>query len=137
VIGRDEAGVYKDPGSVYQLLEQAQWIWDAPNAQAGAPAGDRFFRAAFTLPAGRKVKRAIAVVGADNRCDVYVNGKQVAQASDTALPQDKDITALLQSGGNVLAAHVAHQRAGTPAGLIGAVKIEFEKSAITNVVKAA
>jgi alpha-L-rhamnosidase len=125
-IGRDEAGVYKDPGSVYQLLEQAQWIWDAPNAQAGAPAGDRFFRAAFTLPAGRKVKRAIAVVGADNRCDVYVNGKQVAQASDTALPQDKDITALLQSGGNVLAAHVAHQRAGTPAGLIGAVKIEFE-----------
>ena len=57
---------------------------------------------------------------------MYFNGKQVAQASDTAMPQDKDVTALLRSGENMIAAHVVHQRADTPAGLIGAVKIEFE-----------
>src|ERR1039457_7125816 len=43
-IGRDEAGVYKDAGSVYQALEHAQWIWDTPNAQTRAPAGDRMER---------------------------------------------------------------------------------------------
>src|SRR5664279_3735031 len=42
-IGRDETGVYKDPGSVYQALEHAQWIWDAHGAQTKAPAGDRYF----------------------------------------------------------------------------------------------
>src|SRR5450759_3383257 len=125
-IGRDEAGVYKDAGSVYQALEHAQWIWDTPNAQTKAPAGDRYFRAVFTVPAGRKVKRAIAVVGADNRCEVYFNGQKVAGASDAAMPQDKAITALVRPGENLIAAQATHQRADTPAGLIGAVKIEFE-----------
>src|ERR1039457_6435456 len=124
-IGRDEAGVYKDPGSVYQALEHAQWIWDTANAQSKAPAGDRYFRAVFTVPAGRKVKRAIAVVGADNRCEVYFNGEKVAGASNAAMPQDQDITALVRPGENVLAAQATHARADTPAGLIGAVKIEF------------
>src|SRR5450759_211941 len=125
-IGRDETGVHKDAGSVYQALEHAQWIWDTPNAQTKAPAGDRYFRAVFTVPAGRKVKRAIAVVGADNRCEVYFNGQKVAGASNAAMPQDMDITALVRPGENLIAAQATHQRAGTPAGLIGAVKIEFE-----------
>src|ERR1019366_7931379 len=125
-IGRDEPGVYKDPGSVYQALEHAQWIWDTPNAQTMAPAGERYFRAAFTAPAGRQVKRAIAVVGADNRCEVYFNGEKVAGASNAAMPQDHDVTALLRSGENLIAALANHSRADTPAGLICAVKIEFE-----------
>jgi alpha-L-rhamnosidase len=125
-IGRDEAGVYKDAGSVYQTLEHAQWIWDSPGAQLKAVAGDRFFRAAFTVPAGRKVKRATAVIGADPRCDVYINGTKVAVSSGAAMPEDHDITALVRSGENSIAAQATHQSADTPAGLIGAVKIEFE-----------
>src|ERR1035437_3631619 len=125
-IGRDEAGVYKDTGSVYQALEHAQWIWDTPNAQTKAPAGDRYFRATFAVPAGRKGKRATAVIGADQKCDVYVNGVKVAEASNAAMPPDNDITALLRPGENVIAAQANHARADTPAGLIGAVKIEFE-----------
>ena len=66
----------RTPGASYQALEQAQWIWDTAGAQSRAPAGDRYFRAAFTVPAGRRVKRAIAVIGADNRCDVYFNGEK-------------------------------------------------------------
>ncbi len=125
-IGRDEVGVYKDAGSVYQALEHARWIWDAPNVQVKATAGDRYFRAVFTVPAGRKVKRAIAIVGADQRCDAWVNGEKVAVSSNAAMPEDHDITGLVRSGENVIAAQAAHPRAGTPAGLIGAVKIEFE-----------
>src|SRR5664280_1122370 len=99
-IGRDEAGVYKDAGSVYQALEHAQWIWDTANAQTKAPAGDRYFRAVFTVPAGRKVKRATAIIGADQRCDAWFNGEKVAGASNAAMPQDHDVTALLRSGEN-------------------------------------
>src|SRR5664279_1127902 len=109
-IGRDEAGVYRDPGSVYQALVHAQWIWDTSNAQTKAPAGDRYFRAAFTVPAGRKVKRAIAVVGADNRCEVYFNGEKVAGASDAMMPQDVNITALVRPGENLIAAQANHAR---------------------------
>src|SRR5664279_3730218 len=36
-IGRDEAGVYKDAGSVFRWLEHAMWIWDTPGAQTKAP----------------------------------------------------------------------------------------------------
>jgi alpha-L-rhamnosidase len=120
-IGRDETGVYKDPGSVYQALEHAQWIWDSK-----AATGDHYFRVVFTVPAGRKVMRAIAVVGADQSCDVYFNGAKVAGASSAIMPEDRDITGLVRSGENVLAVQATHARADTPAGLIGAVKIEFE-----------
>jgi alpha-L-rhamnosidase len=125
-IGRDEVGVYQDPASVYRALLGAKWIWDSDGAQSKAPAGDRYFRTTFDVPAGRKVTRAIAVVGADPKCDVYVNGVKVAESSNAVLPEDRDITALLRPGWNLLVAHAAHPRAGTPAGLIGAVKIEFE-----------
>src|ERR1035441_4466822 len=125
-IGRDEAGVYRDPGSVYQPLVHAKWIWDIDGAQTKAPAGDRYFRATFTVPARRKVKRAIAVIGADLRCEVYVNGEKVAESSDAVMPQDHDVTALVHPGENLIAAEASHPRADTPAGLIGAVKIEFE-----------
>ena len=40
--------------------------------------------------------------------------------------QDRDVTALVRSGENTIAAVASHARADTPAGLIGAVKIEFE-----------
>src|SRR5437868_5711659 len=50
-IGREELGVVKDAGSPYQALEGARWIWGTPNAQSGAPAGNRFFRETFALPA--------------------------------------------------------------------------------------
>src|ERR1017187_1589838 len=125
-IGRDEAGVYRDPGSVYQSLVRAQWIWDLDGAQTKAPAGDRYFRATFTVPAERKVKRAIVVVGADPRCDVYINGEKVAESSNAVMPQDHDITALVHAGENLIAAQAAHPRADTPAALIGAVDIEFD-----------
>jgi alpha-L-rhamnosidase len=124
-IGRDEAGGYKDAGSVYQALERARWIWDAPNAQTAAPAGDRFFRATFTAPAGRKVTRAICVIGADNAADVYLNGEQIAAESRLPLPAAVDITERLRAGDNVIAVRTTHTNGGRPAGLIGGVRIEF------------
>ncbi|HEY1493677.1 MAG TPA: alpha-L-rhamnosidase N-terminal domain-containing protein, partial [Candidatus Solibacter sp.] len=124
-IGRDEAGVYKDSASEYQVLERARWIWDTNNAQAGAPVGDRFFRAVFTVPAGRKVTRALSVIGADNTADVYLNGEPIAVESKLPLPHAVDITHLVRPGENVIAVKATHSRADRPAGLIGGVRVEF------------
>ena len=120
-IGRDEAGAYKDSGSVYQALERARWIWDTANAQTAAPLGDRFFRAAFTVPAGRKVTRAISVIGADNTSDVYLNGEQIA-VEQAALARAGRHHAPAASRRNVIAVRASHTQADGPAGLIGAVR---------------
>ncbi|HTS28941.1 MAG TPA: family 78 glycoside hydrolase catalytic domain [Bryobacteraceae bacterium] len=124
-IGLDEAGVVRDPGSPYQALEGARWIWSTPNAQTGAPAGDRYFRESFTVAADRKIARALCIVGADNQAQVFVNGELVAANSNTTLPAVKDIAALIHPGDNSIAVRAAHGRDNTRAGLIGAVRVEF------------
>ena len=124
-IGRDERGVVKDPGSPFVAFENARWIWDTANADNGAPAGNRFFRAVFTIPAGRKVTRALAMIGADTTSEVYLNGENIANDSNAALPQVKDVTLLVREGGNLVAVQAAHPRADRPAGLIGAVRVDF------------
>ncbi len=124
-IGRDEKGVVKDPGSPFTALADARWIWDSGHAESGAPAGARFFRARFTIPPGRRVTRALAMIGADNSADVYVNGENIASGSDAALPEVKDVTLLTREGENLIAVRASHGRAGRPAGLIGAVRVEF------------
>jgi alpha-L-rhamnosidase len=125
-IGRDEKGVVKDAGSPYAALEGARWIWDADKADAGAPAGDRFFRAAFTLPPGRAVASATLIAGADNQADVYCNGVLVASASNARLPAISDVAAMAHSGENLIAVRAAHRNAGRPAGLIATLLIRFE-----------
>ncbi len=125
-IGRDEKGVVKDAGSPFTALENARWIWDSDRAQIGAPAGVRFFRAKFTIPAERRVVHAFAMIGADSSAEVYLNGEVIASGSDAALPEVKDIGLLLRPGANVLAVRASHNPAGGPAGLIGAVRVEFE-----------
>jgi len=124
-IGRDESGVVKDPGSLYGALEGARWIWDTANAQSTAPAGDRYFRAALAIPAGRRVTRALLIAGADNSADIFLNGELVAGASNAVMPAAKDVTALIHSGDNLVAVHASHRGANRPAGLIGTVTVEF------------
>ena len=133
-IGRDETGVVKDPGSPYRALEGARWIWDTPQGSAGGlaaggqaarPAGDRFFREIFTLPADRRVTRAICIVGADNQAQVFFNGELVAANSNSNLPAVKDVTPFIHVGENTIAVRAVHSRPGTLAGLIGAVQVEF------------
>ena len=124
-IGRDEPAGYRDPGSVYQALVGARWIWDSATAPTAAPAGDRFFRETFSVPGDRKVTRAICIIGGDQAADAVLNGAPVATGSGVALPAAEDVTPLIHAGDNTLAVRVVHSRAGRPAGLIGVVRIEF------------
>ena len=123
-IGRDEAGVYQE-GSPYIALETARWIWESAGAAASAPPGDRYFRFAFTIPANRAIVRAVAVFGADNSANVYINGSPIATASTALIPQVQQIAHLIHAGENLIAVKASHGAENTPAGLIGALRVEF------------
>ena len=125
-IGRDEPAGYRDPGSPYAPLAQARWIWNTADAQHAAVAGVVYFRASLDLPADRKIARAAAAIGGDNAADIWINGTQVAAASGAALPVATDITSLVRAGDNTIAVRALHPRAGSPAGLIGAVAVYFD-----------
>jgi alpha-L-rhamnosidase len=124
-IGRDERPGYQNPESPYHLLDGARWIWDTPDAQTKAPAGDRYFRETLSVPAGRKIVHATLIAAGDSRTDVYLNGEPVALRI-TGLPPLLDIAAMLHPGDNTLAVRDAHSAADRPAGIIASLRVEFE-----------
>lgn len=121
-IGRDEK-----QAELEQLLEPAKWIWyPDPDPITSAPAERRWFRRTVHIPAGQTVKRAICQMSADNDFALFVNGTPAGKGSNFNAAGHHDITELLKPGKNVLAVLCAnHGGSGNPAGLLGAVKVEF------------
>jgi len=127
-IGLEESRLYKRPGSPYHSIEKAQWIWVPSGDSTGnAPAGARFFRAVFNVPESRRLRRSVSVVGADREFEMFVNGVGVGKGGKINSPEIIDITSQLKSGQNVLAVRATSRAAGKPAGLIGAVRLEFDE----------
>jgi Glycosyl hydrolases family 2, sugar binding domain. len=111
-IGREEPAFYKDPASPYWHLAKAKWIWPAEGTT-------------FTVPADRKVKKAIAVMGAAGRFELTLNGTLVGQGRNVAMPDLFYITELIRPGENTVSVRAEGPRKG-PAGLIGAIRVEFD-----------
>ncbi|MCW3844938.1 family 78 glycoside hydrolase catalytic domain, partial [Micromonospora yasonensis] len=105
----------------------ASWIW-SPGATAGnAPAGSRWFRGRFAVPAGVEIAVAHLVVTADDDYTAYLDGRQVLYAPQQAdgwkSAELADVTELARAavGGTLTLAAVATNRPGpavNPAGLL-------------------
>ena len=125
-IGLDETGLYRRPGSPYHNLENARWIWvPEPDPARSAAAGERFFRAEFSVPAVQNVRRVVCVIGADRQFDLFLNGAHAGKGSNVYSPEIIDITPQVRGGRNVVAVKAANGAAGKPAGLIAAIRVEF------------
>ena len=125
-IGLDEPGLYKRPGSPYHNLENAKWIWfPAGEPAAGAAAGDRFFRSSFEIPHASRVVKAVCVLGADHEFELFLNGERAGKGDNVYSPEIIDVTSQIQSGRNVIAIRAKNEAEGKPAGLIGAIRVEF------------
>src|SRR4051794_23711074 len=87
------------PVDTHPDLQGARWIWypEGDPAQE-VPAGTRYFRAPFDLPAGREVARATLTATADNEFVAYVNGDQVAEGDDWTRAERVDVTGKLAPG---------------------------------------
>jgi alpha-L-rhamnosidase len=129
-IGRDEAGLYKNPNSPFHSLTTAKWIWQGSElGTAGASKyvnqeSERYFRTSFTLPSGREVKKATAVMGCTGQCDLELNGNLVGQSREAIFPYVFYLTEWLQPGANGVLIKTRYKGKAQP-GLIAAFRIEF------------
>lgn len=113
------------------VLKDAQWIW-APegNPAQSTPVGKRYFRTTVTIPAGRKVTKAMLTITADNGFTAFVNGKEAGSGSNFKNAETLDIANHLVPGANVIAVEATNVGdAPNPAGLIATARIEFELEA--------
>jgi alpha-L-rhamnosidase len=124
-IGRDEHAIYKHVSSPFQDLLAAKWIWypEADPAQK-APKAVRFFQTIATVPAGRVIRHARFVLGADDSFTLTINGKPAGRGSAVVMPEVLDVAAWLQPGENLIQVRAENAREGT-AGLIGVLRIQF------------
>ena len=125
-IGLDETGLYKRPGSPFHNLDNARWIWLPGGEPAtSSAAGDRYFRASFEIQPGSHVVKAVCVMGAEHEFELFLNGEHAGKGDDVYSPQVIDVTSRTKIGSNLLAVRAKNEGAGKPAGLIGAVRVEF------------
>ena len=117
------------PKTDFSVLSGARWIWfpEAGQPSTSAPLGTRYFRLNVDLPGDRPIKRASFVGTADNEFTLFVNGKQAGEGTDWYQVQTLDVSRLLHSGPNLLAVQARNvgDDGPNPAGLIGALKIEY------------
>jgi hypothetical protein len=99
------------------------WIWFPEGEPAtDAPIAPRFFRTTFELPAHTKVESATLRATADNRCTIWVNGRELGSHEDHKTLREFDLGGKLNLGArNVIAVRAENVRsnvAKNPAGFI-------------------
>ncbi|MDW5598500.1 family 78 glycoside hydrolase catalytic domain, partial [Conexibacter stalactiti] len=133
-IGRaDPVGAGVPQGAVAVDLAGASWIWH-PDAASGvtAPPQPRYFRRAFTIPAGRTVTGAQLAVTADDNGEVWLNGERVGSTTtgNNAWMTAKRYRLAPVEGVNVLAVATTNtpetNGSNSPAGLLARVRVALD-----------
>jgi hypothetical protein len=117
-------------------LRHAKWIWHHEGDPAvAAPVGYRYFRRVLVLDTQREIASARAAMTADNAFELWVNGQRVGAGADYNQIFRMDVTPWLKPGTNLLAVagFNAHDQPN-PAGLIGALDIQFRDGGSLEVV---
>jgi alpha-L-rhamnosidase len=125
-IGLDETGIYHHPGSPFQLLKSAHWIWfDESDPAKQGPGAPRWFETGMNIPSGRTIRHATFVLGADSGFALTINGKGAGRnSSGGAMPEVLDVATALKPGSNSIVVAATNNR-NRPAGVIGTLKVEF------------
>lgn len=110
-------------------LAGLSWVWyPEGNPAVSAPAGTRYFRKRFELPADRKIKAARFRLTADDQFTLFVNSKPGGQSSGQGFSWQQVVTAnvapQLVPGANILA--IEAKNAESAAGLIGVLQVDFD-----------
>ncbi len=107
-------------------LDDSKWVWHEPAAPVNAEQESRFFRHVIELPRNRVIKEAAFFGTADDRLELFINGVSAGRASTWRQLHRIDITPHLVEGRNAIAIHVEND-VGSPAGLVGRLRIDFEQ----------
>ena len=105
--------------------EGYQWIWyPEGRPHEVAPAGTRYFRRQFAVPAGKQITAATMNVTCDNGFTLFVNGRPAGQGTNWSQPPKLNLKESLTAGMNTLA--IAATNEGSAAGLTGKLTVQFE-----------
>lgn len=121
-----------------ELLQNAKWIWTADEANAAhiAAPGTRYFRGEFYIedgPRAAAVKSAAITANADNRFELYLDGRLVGAGRDFRQPKLFEIHP--RKGKHSLAIKAINSgERPTPAGVIAAVQMIFENGTTQSLV---
>ncbi len=114
----------RDMAGPMERLNDIQWIWfPEGDPRRDGPKGNRYFRMAFDVPAGKTVKKADLIALADNDYDASLNGKSVGTGSGWAALTPTEVTARIVPGHNLLSIR-AYNESG-PAGLAARLQITY------------
>lgn len=91
---------------------EAQWIWSPEHPRGAAPAGDCYFRKTLQVPA---VEQASITITADDRYELWVNGRRIGNGQSIRQMENYDISRLLVSGKNVIGVKVTNVAEGPAA----------------------
>jgi alpha-L-rhamnosidase len=110
-----------------QFLSNTNWIWFPEGKPAeSAPAGERFFRRTFSVPKDRQIKSATFRITADDRCSIFLNGRDIGSRSGPRTSKEMDLTSRIESGENVFAISAKNEgESPSPAGMIAWLRVEF------------
>lgn len=113
-------------------LTGCKWIWQSGEEVRKAAPGTCYFRGKITVPQDRTIQRARIRLSADDRYELYVNGKfagithMFGSIAGVMPVANYELTGLIGPGENVIAVQVANEgNENNPAGLLGRVMIEF------------
>lgn len=100
--------------------QEAQWIWSPEHPRGQAAEGECYFRK--TLQVG-SVEEASVTITADDRYELFVNGRKIGAGQSIQQMEQYDISRLLARGRNVIAVRVTNLSPG-PAALAARVFIK-------------
>lgn len=106
------------------------WIWSTKDANQSAAAGNVYFRRTFSIDAP---SRGSIEITADNRYDLFVNGRHVGAGSEWQKRTNYDIGPLLVPGRNLFAVRATND-GQDPAGLVARISIEQKDKPVMEVV---
>lgn len=100
--------------------QEAQWIWSPEHPRGQAIAGDCYFRKTLQVTS---VEEATITITADDKYELFINGRRIGQGSSIRQMEKYDITRLLGRGRNVIAVRATNVAAG-PAALVARVLVK-------------
>ena len=114
-------------GTAPLTLGGSSWIWTPEATSPVAPAEERAFRRTVDTPNGRVAESAEVLITADDSYRLFVNGSLVGETEGAVneWQQSHQYTVDLEEGRNVFAVRTMNG-AGSPAGLVAAIRIRYD-----------
>ena len=94
------------------VAQEAQWIWSPEHPRGQAIQGDCYFRKSLQVSS---VEEATITITADDKYELFVNGRLIGQGSSIRQMEKYDVTRLLGRGRNVIAVRATNVAPGAAA----------------------